>query len=104
MGFELDKVFGDMLAAAEGVFRKEWPKVKDAMEQVLADEREALKNISEAYMSGALTDEELQDQLEGERDAFEAGVAMCKVKSKVTIQKAVNAALKVLEEAVKAVV
>ncbi|WP_243688768.1 hypothetical protein [Geotalea toluenoxydans] len=55
-------------------------------------------------MSGALTDEELQDQLEGERDAFEAGVAMCKVKSKVTIQKAVNAALKVLEEAVKAVV
>ncbi|WP_243688767.1 hypothetical protein [Geotalea toluenoxydans] len=48
MGFELDKVFGDMLAAAEGVFRKEWPKVKDAMEQVLADEREALKNISEA--------------------------------------------------------
>jgi len=104
VGFELDKVFGDMLAAAEGVFRKEWPKVKDAMEQVLADEREALENVSKAYITGALTDEELQDQLDGERDAFEAGVAMCKVKSKVTIQKALNAALKVLEEAIKAAV
>jgi len=104
MGFDINTVAKDMLSAAEGVFRDEWPKVKEVMEQVLADEQDALEKIARAYISGAINEEEFRDQLESERDAFAAGEAMVKVCSKVTIQKAVNAALQALMEAAKAAV
>ena len=104
MSFYMNDVIKDMLSAAERVFVDEWPKVKEDMERVLADEREAMENIANAYIVGGIDEEEFKEQLESERDAFEAGVAMCRVSSKVTIQQAVNAALGVLEAAVKAVV
>jgi len=104
MGFDIQKVAKEMLSAAEGEFRDEWPKVKKAMAQVLADEQDALEKIAQAYISGAINEEEFRDQLESERDAFAAGGAMVRVCSKVTIQKAVNAAMQALEQAAKAAV
>lgn len=104
MGFDIQKVAKEMLAAAEGEFRDEWPKVKKAMAQVLADEQDALEKIAQAYISGAISEDEFRDQLESERAVFAAGEAMVRVSSKVTIQKAVNAALQALMEAAKAAV
>ena len=48
MSFDLNKTLEDMLAAAKAVFADEWPDVKDDMQRVLNDEKEALKDISEA--------------------------------------------------------
>lgn len=104
MGFDINSVMKDMLAAAESVILHEWPKMKDCLERVLADEKDALERITNAYISGGINEEELKEQLDSERDVLEAGVAMVRVCSKATIQRAVNAALGVLADAVKAVV
>lgn len=104
MAFDMNMVAKEMLAAAEGVFSEDWPKVKAGMEQVLADEQEALAQIANAFRSGGLSEAEFQEQLESEREVLAAGMAMVRVGSKATIQRAVNAALGVLTAAIKAVV
>jgi hypothetical protein len=104
LAFDMETVAKEMLTAAEGVFSEDWPKVKAGMEQVLADEQEALAQIAKAFRSGGLSEAEFQEQLDSEREVLAAGMAMVSVGSKATIQRAVNAALGVLGEAVRAVV
>lgn len=102
MGLKIDNVIKDMLSAAESIIAEEWPKVKDVMEKVLADEKDALQRLTDLRLSGAIDEEEFKDQLESERETFEAGVAMVRVQSKLSIQRAVNAAIGAFEKAVRA--
>lgn len=65
-----------------------------------SDPGSPLAKITAAYIAVGLTEEELNEPLESERDVFEVWVAMVRVSSKATIQKAINAALGVLMTAV----
>lgn len=104
MSFDIDQTFKDMLGAAKAIFESEWPKAKDAVEQVLNDEREALQNIAVERLKGNITEEDFKSHLEKEKLALEAGLSMLTVIAKATIQKAVNAAIEVFWKAVKAAV
>ncbi len=104
MSFDLNKTLEDMLAAAKEVFADEWPNVKDDMQRVLNDEKEALKDIAEARIRGEINDEELEEQLKDEKEAFEAGLSMVSASSKAKIQHALNAASEVFWNAVRAAI
>jgi hypothetical protein len=104
MSFDLNKTLEDMLAAAKAVFGDEWPDAKDDMQRVLNDEKEALKNIAEARIRGEINDEELEEQLKDEKEAFEAGLSMVSASTKATIQHALNAASEVFWNAVRAAI
>lgn len=104
MSFDLNKTLEDMLAAAKAVFADEWPNVKDDMQRVLNDEKEALKDIAEARIRGEINDEELEEQLKDEKEAFEAGLSMARASTKATMQHALNAASEVFWNAVRAAI
>ena len=102
MNFDFETVGQDMLGAAQGVLKGEWPKARAAMEQVLAEERAALERIAQYRLEGRITDQEMQQQLEDEKVALQAGLAMVRVAAKKTLQDATNAALDVFWKAVQA--
>lgn len=59
-----------------------------------------MNQIAFLRLSGQLTDEELQSELEDEKDTVQAQLLALKVLNKATAQKAANAALDVLYKAV----
>ena len=102
MSFNAEQAEKDMLASVQAVMGGEWSKIRDAMQQVLKDEREALQKIAAAYAAGKINDDDLKSQLEDERDTLKAGLSMVKAVSTAAIQKAVNAAIDTFWKAVSA--
>jgi len=104
MSFNITKVTTDMLHAAESVFESEWPKAEGAMKDVLAEESAAFKDIADARIAGKITEEDFQRQMDDEKETVQAGLAMVRVINKKLAQDAINAALTVFAEAVKAAI
>jgi hypothetical protein len=104
MAFDMNMVAQNMLGAAEGVLKDEWPKAKGAMKQVLQDHARALQAIAEARIAGKINDEDCQRQIEDENETLQAGLAMVRVIDKKMAQDAINSALRVFTEAVKAAI
>jgi hypothetical protein len=101
MAFDIDRTIKDMGSAAAAVLAGEAPKVKDCLNKALQDEKEALQAIADARIAGEITAAEMKLQIADEREALKATLLVCKVKGKVAAQKAANAALKVLQDAVR---
>ncbi len=104
MAFNAEQTEKDMLASVKAVMGSEWPKINDAMQQVLKDEREALQNIAVAYAAGKINDDDLKSQLEDEKDTLKAGLSMVRAVSTASLQKAVNAAIDTFWKAVLAAI
>lgn len=104
MSFDLEQTLKDMLDSARGIFEDEWPMVKDDMERVFNDEREALRGIADARLRNEIDDEETEEQLNDEKEAFQAGLSMVRASREATIQRALDAASEVFWNAVKAAI
>jgi len=102
MAFDMEKTLDDMIDAIAGVVAGEWPRIKTCVEQALRTEKEALEAIAEARLSGEIDDAELESQLEDEKDALQAALLVCQIRTKVMAQKAANAATEVLTTAIEA--
>lgn len=102
MAFDISAVLDGMAGAAGDVLSAEWPKVQNCVKAALAEEREALEAIADARLLGEINDEEMQAQLEDEKETLKITLLACRVKEKVAVQKASNAACKVFTDAVKA--
>ncbi len=100
MSFDIDATIKDMGNAAVAVLAGEGPKIRDCLDKALQDEKEALKLIADARIAGEITAADMKSQIADEREALKAALLVCKVKGKVAAQKAANAALKVLQDAV----
>jgi hypothetical protein len=102
MAFDIGKVLDEMLAAAAGVLLTEWPKVQTCVNTTFENELNALEAIAKARLEGEIDDSELNSQLTDEIETLEAALLVCKVKEKISAQKAANAAIKVLSDAIVA--
>lgn len=102
MTFDIDETIDGMVAAISGVISGDLAGVKDCIEKALAEEKEALSDIAIARINDDITDEDMEAHLEDEKVALEAALLVCKVKAKVMAQKAANAAIDVLKEAISA--
>ena len=101
MAFDIEEILDGMLGAAAGVLSSEWPKVQACVKRVFEEERSALETIAKARLDGEIDDVELKSQLADEQEVLKAALLVCKLKGKLAAQKAVNAALTVLSEAIK---
>jgi hypothetical protein len=104
MAFDSGEVLDGMLSAAGGILSKEWPNVRACVETAWEEERDAIEAIAQARLTGEIDDDDVKSQLADEKDTLSAALLVCKVKGKVAAQKAVNAAIKVLADAIKAAV
>lgn len=101
MAFDIGKVLDGMLGAAAGVLSTEWPNVEACVKTALKEERDALEAIAKARLEGEIDDDEVKSQLADEKEALKASLLACKVKGNVAAEKAANAAIKVLSDAIE---
>ena len=101
MAFDIDQTLAGMVTAAAGVLAGEWPGVEACVRKAFQNEAAALEAIARKRLDNELTDDEMEEELKFEKDALEADLLACKVKTKVAAQKAVNAAAAVLSGAIK---
>ena len=101
MNFNFQETGKNMLAAAAGVLTGEWPGIAACVTKAFEDEKEALAAIADARLAGQINDDEMKSQLDDEKETLTAVLLVCQVKTKVAAQNAINAALKVLTDAIQ---
>jgi len=92
MSFNVENMLEGILKEVRELMGDDWPKIESALKTVLNDEKEALQDIANARINGEITDEEVKEQLEYEKDAFIAGISMVSAIKKSTMQRIVNLA------------
>jgi len=102
MSFDFNAVIGDMLAAMKESVDTDWDDVQGYAKQVIENERETLLELADQRLAGLLTDEELKSELEDEKATVAAQLKAVQVMSKAMAQRAANAAMDVLFNAVRA--
>ena len=102
MSIDIDAVLGDMLAAVKDSIEADWDDIEGYAKQVLENEKDALAELAEQRLRGDLTEEELESELDDERDTVEAELKAIQVMTKAAAQRAANAAMDVLSKAISA--
>jgi len=101
MNFNIDTVLADMLGAIKGTITNNWGEVKNVADQFLQRKKEKLELIAQLRISGDLTQEKFESRLQDEKLVLEAELNALAVISKAIVQKAANAAIDILVNAVK---
>lgn len=104
MSCDIDKVLGEMASAIRGTVAEHWDEVKLVANQCLQHRKERLGMIAALRITGELSQEKFESRLEDEKLIVEAELNAIAVISKAIAQKAANAAIDVLEKAVKAAI
>lgn len=101
MDFDINEVLADMLSAIKGTVEDNWDDVKSTAVQFLDRRKDRLELLAELRITGELSQEKFESRLADEKLIFEAELHAVAVISKAIAQKAINAAIDVLEGAVK---
>lgn len=102
MSFDIENTAKAMLEAMKGTLATEWPKIQQCTEKAMREEQEALQDIANARIEGFIDDDEMKSQLDDEKETLAAVLLVCKIKAKKAAETAANAAIKVLEDAIRA--
>ena len=101
MNFDINAALNDMLMAMKDSVDADWGDVEGYAKQVLENEKEALANLAEQRLQGEITEEDLKSELEDEKDTVEAEMKAIRVMTKAMAQRAANAAMNELFNAIK---
>jgi hypothetical protein len=99
--FDLKELLPSMLAAMENELSENFPKIKSYATEFLERRKKRLEALADLRIHGVLNNEEFLDRLKDEEEHLEAELHALAVVNKANAQKAANAALEVLEKAVK---
>ena len=101
MSFNINKVIKDMKNAAVDAIKDDLDDIPVYARQIFDNEKDALRALAEARITGEITDKQFQRELKREKKVLEAEMLTISIISKAIAQKAVNAAINVLMDAVK---
>jgi hypothetical protein len=101
MKLDINKIISDMLAGIKGTVADNWDKVKDVTQQFMLHHKDRLLLLAELRISGDLSEEKFKSRLEDEKLVLEAELNAMAVITKAIAQQAANAAIDILEQAVK---
>jgi len=90
-----------MKKAAVDAIKDDVQNIPDYLKQIFENEKEALKVLAEARLTGEISDKEFQNEIKREKKVLEAEILTISIMTKAVAQKAINAAMKVLMDAVK---
>ena len=101
MKFDINEVIAEMVVAVKGAVGENWNEVLPVTNQFLQNRKERLELLAELRISGDISHKRFESRLNDEKLVAEAEFHAIAVISKVIAQKAANAAIEVLENAVK---
>ena len=100
MSFNINETLAQMAAAVKGTVTEDWPQVKQVTNQFLTNRKERLSLLSDLTISGDITKDQFLSRLEDEKLCLQAELHAVAVVGLALAQKAANAAIDVLENAV----
>jgi hypothetical protein len=104
MSFNIDQVLKDMADAVSDAVKEDAGDIKSSAKEILDAEKESLKELGEARLRGEIDQEVFDREIEREKKVVEAELLTIKIMTKALAQKAVNAAIAVFVNAVKAAI
>ena len=104
MNIDINEVLSDMLSAIKGTVEGNWGKVESTARQFLQNRKESLELLIKLRLDGQIDQEEFESRLSDEKLVVEAELNALMVLSKAIAQNAANAAIAILEKAVKAAI
>ena len=104
MEFDINEVLAGMASAVKDAVEENWNVAKSAVNQFLQNRKERLELLADLRISGDISQKRFESRLEDEKLIAEAEFHAIAVITKATAQKAANAAIKVLEDAVSVVI
>jgi len=104
MSFDFDAVLDDMLGAMREELGGGWQDLQGYAQEVFNNNKSSLNNLIGQYKRGDLTESEFISELDDEKDTLAGELAALTVISKAAAQRAINAAMNVLAQAVNIVI
>lgn len=101
MPFDINEVINNMKDAAIGAVKDDIENIPDYLLQVIENEKDSINYLAEARLAGVISDNEFFDELEREKKVLEAEMLTISILTKAIAQKAINAAMNALRDAIK---
>jgi hypothetical protein len=101
MKFDINEVLAGMMGAIKNTVTENWDEVKSVANQFLQRRKYRLELLAELRISAEISQEKFESRLKDEKLIVEAELHAIAVILKAIAQKAANAAIGVLENAVK---
>lgn len=101
MSFNFESTFKSMVDAAKAELIKDSEQIRNQMKQILEDEKDRLKLIADIKLDPTATDAEFDVALKNEKAVLENAALALKIQVEATAQQAINAAINVLNVALK---
>ncbi len=104
MSFDIDVVVDNMGFAIIDAAKDDVIDIKNYSDTILKNKKESLKELGAAMLANEISDDIFNSELEREKKVVEAELLTIKLMSQAVAQKAVNSAINVFVNAVKAAV
>ena len=101
MKFDINETLAGMASAIKGTVDENWDEVKSVSNQFLQRRKDRLELLAELRIEGEISQDKFESRLKDEKLIVEAELHAIAVITKAVAQKAANAAIEVLENAVK---
>jgi hypothetical protein len=96
----VNEILNGMLGAAQGVFDKKWPAIKDFAEPEFEKLARTLVQIETLKVKGQIDEAEASVMLEMQKNTAETVMKTLKGMSEILVEGAINAALAVVKDSV----
>ena len=102
MSFDIEAVLKDMVTAMKKEIVDDLGDIEEYGKEILENEKESLELIGQERLAGRWSEEKFDDELEREKKVMEAELLTIQIMTKAAAQKAINAAIEVFVNTVKA--
>jgi len=99
MNFDFEATFKSMLNAAQAELFADSEQLKDQVKRIMEDEKIRLQKITAIKLDPSATDAEFELALENEKKVLKNASLSLEIQLQATAQKAINAAIDVLNSA-----
>lgn len=104
MSLDIDKLFGDMLFAAQGVVKDKWPTTREYFESETKMLAQRLVTIEKMRRDGTISESRAKLHLDFQKESYQTVLLAVEGLNQLLVEEALNAALKVVKDAVNTAV
>lgn len=102
MSFEIESVCKEMINAMSDSVKDDVGEIRQYADTIIENEKKALKRLGEARIQGQITDDIFDREIKREEKVVETELLAIQLMTEASAQKAVNSAINVFVNAVKA--
>jgi Asp-tRNA(Asn)/Glu-tRNA(Gln) amidotransferase B subunit len=100
MSLDIDVISQQMITAAKGVVDQKWPATREYFESESKMYAHRLVSIAKMYAEGIISEKRAKEHIALQNEAWETTLLAVNGLSQILIEQALNAAIKVIRDAV----